>query len=58
MGGTNIGIKLLENLRKFIEGECIVGLCFVERGGALTHKQFLMAVKGNFTSFIVLNKRI
>ena len=37
VGGTNIDIDLLVSLRRFIEEECIVGLCFVERGGALMH---------------------
>ena len=36
----DIDITLLADLRKFIEEECIVGSCSIERGGALTHKQF------------------
>lgn len=37
IGGTNIDIDLLMSLRRFIEEKCIVGLCFVERGGTLMH---------------------
>lgn len=36
---------------------CLVGLCFVKRGGALTHKHFKMVVKGNFNSLPMLNKK-
>lgn len=36
----------------------LAGLCFVERGGALTHKHFKMVVKGNFSSLPMLNKKI
>lgn len=56
VGGTDVRIRLPVNLRKFIEGQCIVGLCFVERGGALMHKHFQMVMKGNFTSPLLLNK--
>ena len=42
--GANIDIALLVNLRKFIEDKCMVGLCCVERDGALTHKHFQMVV--------------
>ena len=31
---------MLVDLRRFIEEHCIVGLSFVERGGALAHKHF------------------
>lgn len=47
----------LVSLGRFVEGHCIVGLCFVERGGALTHKHFQMVVKGNFTNLQVLNMK-
>ena len=43
----DVDIKLLVSLRRFIEDHCIVGFYVVERGGALTHKHFQMAVKGN-----------
>ena len=55
VGGTHVCIRLLVNLRKFIEGQCIVGFCSSERGGALMHKHFQMVMKGNFTSPPVLN---
>ena len=45
-------------MRRLVEDEHINGLCFVERGGALTYKHFQMMVKGNFTSLLVLNKKI
>ena len=51
VGGTDINIRLLVNLRRFIEEECISGLCSVERGGALTHKHFQMMVKKNLLVF-------
>jgi hypothetical protein len=47
----------LVGLRRFVEGHCIFGLCFVERGGALTHKHFQITVKGNFTNLQVLNMK-
>lgn len=56
VGGTDVHIGLIVNLRKFIEGQCIVGLCSVERESALMHKHFQMVIKGNFTSPLVLNK--
>jgi hypothetical protein len=43
-------LALLVNLRKFIEEECMAGLCSMERGGALTHKHFQMVMKGHFSS--------
>lgn len=54
----DINIGLLVNLRKFIENECMVGLCYVEHGGALTHKHFQMFVRGNCSSILELNKKI
>ena len=57
MGGVDVDVGLLVNLRRFIEDHCFAGLCSVERGGALTHKHFQMMVKGNFTSLLVLNKK-
>jgi hypothetical protein len=32
--------------------ELIVGLCPIERGGALTHKHFQMMVKGNSLAYM------
>jgi hypothetical protein len=54
VGGMGIDIALLVRLREFVEEECMVGLCFVERGGALTHEQFQMVVEGDFSSLSVL----
>lgn len=34
-----------------------MGLCLVERGGALMHKHFHMVVKGNSSSLLVLHKK-
>jgi hypothetical protein len=34
VGGMGIDIALLVRLREFMKEECMVGLCFVERGGA------------------------
>jgi hypothetical protein len=48
-------MRLLVNLRKIIEENCIASLCLVERGGVLVHKRFQMVVKGNFSSPPVLN---
>lgn len=56
VGGIDIDIRCLVNLRKFIEEECMAGLCYVEQGGALTHKHFQVVVKGNFSSLSILNK--
>ena len=36
----------------------MVGLCYVERGGALMHKHFQMVFKGNFSGLSVLNKKM
>lgn len=57
IGGMDIDITLLLILWKFIEEECMEGLCFVEHSGAWTHKHFRMVVKGNFGSFPMLNKK-
>jgi hypothetical protein len=40
VGGMDIDIELLMNLRKFIGEECMAGLYFVERDEALTHNVF------------------
>jgi hypothetical protein len=48
MGGVDIDIKLLVYLRRFVEDNCIVDLCLVERGSALTQKHFQIVVKGIF----------
>lgn len=56
--GIDIDIGLFVNLRKFIEEECMSGLCCMEWGGALTHKHFQLIVIGNFSSLLVLNKNI
>lgn len=36
----------------------MVDLYSIEQGGALTHKHFQVMVKGNFSSFPVLSKKI
>lgn len=48
VGGMDVDVVLLVNLRRFIEEHYIASLCFVERGGALTHKHFQLVVKGGF----------
>lgn len=45
-------VGLLTNLRRLIEDHCIVGLWFVERGGAFANKHFQMVVNGNFTIIV------
>ena len=35
VGGVDINIKLLVNLRIFIEDHCFIGLCSTDRGGPL-----------------------
>ena len=55
MGGMDIDVGLLGNLKRFIEDECMVGLCLMEQGSALTNKHFQMVVKGNFSSLPMLN---
>jgi hypothetical protein len=40
VGGMDIDIELLMNLRKFIGEECMAELYFVERDEALTHNVF------------------
>jgi hypothetical protein len=57
VGGKDIDVSLLVNLRRFIEENCSVGLCLVERGGALTHKHFHMVVKEDFSSLLALDKK-
>lgn len=49
VGGVDIDVRLLVDLRKFIEENCIAGLCSVERGGAVMYKHFQWVVRGNFT---------
>lgn len=49
-------MRLLVNLRKIIEENCIASLCLVERGGTLAHKRFQTVVKENISSPLVLNK--
>ena len=59
VGDMGIDITLLLKLRRFIEEHCIAGLCSVKgRGVALTQKRFQMAVKVDFNSLLVLNKKI
>jgi len=55
VGGIDIGIVLLVKLRKFFEEQYVV---FCRGGGPLTHKHFQMIVNGNFTSLLVLSKKI
>lgn len=56
MGGVDIDVRLLVYLRRFVKEDCIVGLCLVERGSALTQKHIQMVVRGGFYSLLVLNK--
>lgn len=59
VGGMDVDVGFLVNLRRFIEEECMIGMCSVERGGVLTDKHVqMMVVKGNFSSLPVLNRRI
>ena len=59
VGGMDVDVGFLVNLRRFIEEECMIALCSVEQGGVLTDKHFqMMVVKGDFSSLPVLNKRI
>jgi hypothetical protein len=58
VGNMDIDNIFLVKLKKFIEEECMAGLCFVEHGGAFTHKYFQRNLKGNFSSLIVLKKKI
>lgn len=57
VGGTDMDIRVIIKLRKFMKEECIVVLCSMERGGALTHKHFQVIVKGNGTRLPMLNKK-
>ena len=58
VGGLDIDVGFFVNLRRFVEEECMVGLCSVEQGGALMHNHFQMTVKGNFSILPVLTKKI
>jgi hypothetical protein len=58
VAGIDIDITLLVKLRKFIEEECMAELCSMERGGGLTHEHFQMVMKGNFSSLMVLTKKV
>jgi hypothetical protein len=58
MGGRDVDIGLLVNLRKFIEDECIVGLCSVERCGALTYISFSKWWSRGFHEFAVVEQEI
>ena len=58
VGGMKINVGLLFKLRKYIQEECMVGLCSIEQSGALTHDHFQLLVKGKFSSLPVLNKKI
>ena len=51
------GCRILVYPRRFIEDKCIVGSCFMKRGGTLMHKHFPMVVKGNFSGVLMLNKK-
>jgi hypothetical protein len=51
IGDMDIDIGVLVKLRKFIEEESMVSLCFVDCGTALTHKYFQMVMKGKFVVF-------
>lgn len=54
---VDINVSLFVNLGGFIEENCIVELCLVERGGALMHKYFQMVVNGNISYRPVLNQK-
>lgn len=58
VGKEDVDIALLVNLRKFIEEECVVGLCSMEHCVMVTHKHFQMVVKGNCSRLLVSNKKI
>lgn len=45
-GGMDTDITLLVKLRKFIEEEYMVGSCFVECDGALTHNISIWVSRG------------
>jgi hypothetical protein len=40
--------KLLVNLRKFIEEECMARLCYVEQGGCIDTQTFSSGCEGQF----------
>ena len=40
----DVEIRLLVKVNKFIEEQCIVGMCLIEREGALMHMHFQMIV--------------
>jgi hypothetical protein len=42
---------------RFIEEDCVAGLCSVDKGDALMHNHFQMVMKGNFSSRILLIRR-
>lgn len=48
VGGTDIDIRLLVNMRKFIEEECMVRLCYVEQGGCIDTQTFSRGCEGQF----------
>jgi hypothetical protein len=56
MEGVDVDIRLLVKMKNFIEEQCAARMCLIERGGALMHMHFQMAMKGNFTSLRALNK--
>ena len=49
MGGTEVDFRVIIKLRKFFKEECLVALCSLEKGGALSHKHFQMVAKGTCT---------
>ena len=54
--GVDIDISFMR-MRKFIEKDCIVGLCLVGRGDALTHSTFSIGHEGELSCLLVLNKK-
>lgn len=42
VGGTNIDVSLLTKMDALLQSSCSVGVCSMERGGALSHLHFQM----------------
>ena len=54
----DVDIRIFLLILGVLRRNAFPGLCLLERGGALTHKHFQMMVKENFSSLLVLNKKI
>lgn len=58
VGGEDIDMALMSNIKRFLKECCISGLCSLERGGALFHLHFQMVICISAKSIVTVNRLI